>query len=223
VRDYVDLTYGSLPRTDYPAKLVRYMLERIHWTDCGHSKKMLDVGYGRGEHLEEFVAQGLKCDGLDSCHRDIPGAHTETWDVDENGLPWSDEDWFDLIWCKSVLEHMYRPDGLVLEMARSLAPGGVLITMTPPVERCGLKAFYAEFQHHHPFTLEGLRSIHQWAGLDILEARYFFQVPITWRHRWLLPLMMAVHHLTPLKRWSKSVEFAGWRAPMALVVARKPE
>lgn len=218
VRDYVDLTYGHLPRTEYPGKLVREMLRR-HATDSTYS--VLDVGYGRGEHLAEFVAQGFRAFGVDACKHEIAGATVWQGNLDNIvGLMGTvEEARFDLVWCKSVIEHMRYPEDLIRNIATVLAPGGIAITLTPPIERCGL-AFYGDFQHRSPFTLASLREIHEWAGLDIVDARYFYQVPVTWRHRWLLwPLRL----LRPLARWSKSIEFAQWQAAMALVVARKPQ
>ncbi|MGF6596459.1 SAM-dependent methyltransferase [Paraburkholderia sp. GAS448] len=41
------------------------------------------------------------------------------------------DDYFDLIFCNHVLEHVDRPDTALAELARCLAPGGYLVAQTP--------------------------------------------------------------------------------------------
>ena len=41
------------------------------------------------------------------------------------------DNFFDVVFSKSVLEHFYKPELLVKEMHRVLKPGGTIITLCP--------------------------------------------------------------------------------------------
>lgn len=79
--------------------------------------------------------------------------------ADAEHLPFADA-LFQRIECDAVLEHVERPEAIVAELARVLAPGGFLHLVTP----------FAHPFHEYPrdyrrFTLDGLRLLGEGSGL----------------------------------------------------------
>jgi SAM-dependent methyltransferase len=101
--------------------------------------RVLDLGCGAGGSVDVFRARDPNVDwvGLD-----VPGspeAQTRTrTDVrfetfDGVSMPFGDGA-FDLVYCKQVLEHVRRPEPLLAEVHRVLAPGGWFAGSTSQLE-----------------------------------------------------------------------------------------
>ena len=61
----------------------------------------------------------------------------------EEEIPY-ENDYFDVVYSKSVIEHFYHPEKLVAQIYRVLKPGGLVITMTPDWEH-HFKNFYDDY------------------------------------------------------------------------------
>ena len=93
---------------------------------------ILEIGSGRGEFLKEFKANGMFCKGIDIDRN----AKTYLDDIDvtildvtkDNPFP---DDYFDMIFHKSVIEHMYSRKYDVRDFAHILKPGGKVIILLP--------------------------------------------------------------------------------------------
>jgi ubiquinone/menaquinone biosynthesis C-methylase UbiE len=70
-------------------------------------------------------------------------------------LPYEDN-FFDVIYSKSVIEHFHYPDIIFNEAYRVLKPGGIIITLTPEWQYI-YKSFYEDFTHRTPFTSVSLK------------------------------------------------------------------
>lgn len=119
--------------------------------------KVLDFGCGVGRHTREFRATGYGADGLD---RPYPGLVDE-WAAlpdqgenlylsDRNGkFPFPD-DYYDLCFSTSVLEHVLEYGQPVSEMARVLKPGAWTFHVFParwrPIESHIRVPFGGRFQ-----------------------------------------------------------------------------
>jgi ubiquinone/menaquinone biosynthesis C-methylase UbiE len=130
-KDYVAVIYNEQdrPLTDYPAKLSRYLFNRF---GLKSGDRLLEVGCGRGEFLSGFIQCGAIGSGVDQSEAAktyCPNATLKLSDIENDGIPFEDNS-FDVVYSKSVIEHFYYPKRMVKEIYRVLKPGGVVIS--PP-------------------------------------------------------------------------------------------
>ena len=222
-RDYVDVVYNEedRPLTDYPSQLARYLFHRYR---IGQGERLLEIGCGRGEFLRGFIDCGASGHGVDrskAAERYCPGAELRVADLEKDSMPYPD-DFFDVTYSKSVIEHFHNPEVLVQETFRVLKPGGLAITLCPAWE-FNYRMYFEDYTHRTPFTKVSLRDIHLIEGFDSVEVELFRQLPILWGSgRALLPLAEVTRFLAPsaLKQRSKWVRFS--KEIMLLATARKP-
>lgn len=222
-RDYVAVIYneGDKPFTQYPDKLARYLSSRYKLPKGG---KILDLGCGRGEFLKGFIRCGLNGYGVDGstvAKSICPEAEILQSDLENNTLPYN-ENYFDVVFSKSVLEHFYYPEKLVQEIYRILNPGGMVITMVPDWESV-YNIFYDDYTHRKPFTLNSLKNILQISGFDKVRVEKIRQLPFLWSLPWLQPFCSIVALIAPrsLRPYSKLVRFS--QEVMLLSSAVKPD
>lgn len=220
--DYVSVIYNEKDRpfTPYPGLLTRYLFDRYKMLK---GQTVLDLGCGRGEFLKGFITCGLKGFGIDgstAARALCPEAEIQQSDLEKEVLPYQDNR-FDIIFSKSLLEHFYYPEKLIKEIYRILAPGGLVIALVPDWESV-YRTFYEDYTHRTPFTVASLRDIHLIHGFENVKAEKFRQLPFVWHKPWLNGLCRLVAVLTPgsLKRHSKLVRFS--KEVMLLASARKP-
>ena len=221
-RDYVAVTYNEedRPFTTYPDRLARYLVRKY---ELSKGIKILDLGCGRGEFLRGFIRCGLNGYGVDqsSIAKSVcPEAEIFQSDLENEPLPY-DDNTFDVVFSKSVLEHFYYPEKLVMEIYRIVKPGGLVITMVPDWEAV-YKTFYEDYTHRTAFTLTSLRNIFIINGFNDVKAEKFRQLPFLWTMPWLQPFSWLVALIAPrsLRAHSKLVRFS--QEIMLLSTAVKP-
>jgi SAM-dependent methyltransferase len=222
-RDYVDVVYNETdrPLTNYPARLARYLFDRYR---IKAGQKLLDIGCGRGEFLGGFIDCGVLGHGVDrsrSAEKYCPDADLRTADLEKESLPYEDN-FFDMIYSKSVIEHFYYPERLIQEIYRVLKPGGIVITLCPDWE-FNYRIYFEDYTHRTPFMQSSLRDIHLIHGFENIEVERFRQLPVLWgQGRLLLPFAELTRLLAPgfLRKQSKWVRFS--KEIMLLSSATKP-
>jgi SAM-dependent methyltransferase len=218
-RNYLDVRYSERerPYTTYPAELTHYLSTRFLAEQRG--KRLLDLGAGRGEFLHGFALEGFDAIGID---RSRPSERrflepVIEGDYEKNALPFEDES-FQVIFNKSVLEHVFDVSRLLGECRRVLAPGGRFIAMVPDWN-AQWEHFYDDWTHVRPFTLTGLKECIQSHGFRLHVAERFRQLPALWQRPYLGPVADALSLLPkPFKKF-KFVRFS--KEWMLLVVADK--
>lgn len=182
MKDYVSVIYDEkrTPKTDYPARLTKYLINRFN-LKAGF--KLLELGCGRGEFLEYFQKAGLICRGVDLsdyCIKNKTGLEVDCLDVSKENLPYQDN-YFDVVYHKSFLEHFYSPDKVMKETHRVLKTGGRVIVLTPDwVSQ--MKIFWEDFTHCRPYTTQALHDILQIYGFSEVGAELFYQYPAIWKY-----------------------------------------
>ena len=179
--DYVSTIYDEIrtPKTDYPKKLISYLSDRF---SLKSNMKLLELGCGRCEFLFEFQNYGFECKGLD---RDISSVQNEynlevkQCDLANDIYPYDNES-FDVVYHKSVLEHMYNPENLMRETIRVLKPGGKLIILTPDWHT-QWKNFFEDFTHSRPYDVMALSDLLKIYGFNSLSIERFYQLPVVWK------------------------------------------
>ncbi len=216
---YLSTVYAESvrPKTEYPRQLAHHFagLFSLH-----PGMRLLDVGCGRGDFAKAFAEDGLTVDGVDrEATEDIPSEVSFTRADITQTLPYPDNT-FDVVFSKSVIEHMTDPERFVKENLRVLKLGGLLICMTPDWKTT-LYVFYDDHTHIRPLTVDGMRDLLTIAGAHNVSSKIFYQLPILWRHPWLILFSKLLQVAGPVKKLHKN-KFIRWsRELMVLGYARK--
>ena len=220
---YIDTIYDTsrTPFTSYPLKLAYEISKR-----CGLTSglSLLDLGCGRGELSSAFNEIGLlvtSCDREPIISKYFNDIYFEQVDFEIGSLPF-DDNCFDVIFSKSVIEHLHDPLRVWRELYRVLKPGGLIITLCPSWEY-NYRWYYEDFTHVSPFQKESLEDIHTIAGFVDVEVNFFKQLPILWTSYSFLfrPLSAITRSLVPhnYRRSNKWVRFS--KEIMLLSIAYK--
>lgn len=191
-KDYMEIYYSEKekPKTSYPFQLSKYIIKRFY---LKASLKILDLGCGRGDFLEVFKSLGFHVAGVDSSKatlEKLSGLYeVKLCDLKKDKIPYSDNS-FDLIFSKSVLEHLENPENYFVEIYRILKPHGRVLILTPDWYS-QYKVFYNDFTHQKPYTQESLGKMLLYYGFKDVRVEYFYQLPILWK----LPVLKIISFL----------------------------
>ena len=150
-RGYIDTIYNvsRTPFTSYPLKLAREISKRCSLSPCS---SLLDLGCGRGEMSSAFDQLGFSvtsCDRESASSRFFDNINFTQVDFEKSALPFDDNS-FDVVFSKSVIEHLHEPLCVWNELFRILKPGGIIITLCPSWEY-NYRWYYEDFTHVSPF------------------------------------------------------------------------
>lgn len=229
-KDYVGLVYDEArtPKTDYPAQFAQEMCRRY---DLAPGMSFLEIGCGRGDFLKAFSGQGLQCRAVDQSNFSVKtGAsicQVDACNVEKEPLPLKDAS-MDIVYSKSLVEHMWDPRFLMSEIMRVLKPGGICITLTPDwVSQ--MPVFYEDYTHCRPYTTDALRDLKTVSGFTDVHSELFMQLPEAWSskpHALLaktLGMGMGTLFARRMTAWT-GIKFFRWAVEkMVLATGRKPE
>mgnify|MGYP001320631300 CR=1 FL=1 len=195
-KNYLETIYSedSRPLTNYPKKLINYLIKRLN---LEKTKKVLELGCGRGEFLNEFSLYGLDAYGVDVsdyCKKFFPKLNFKKVDLEKEKLPF-DDNFFDVIYSKSIIEHFYYPDQIFEEAYRVLKPGGIIITLTPEW-KYHYRTFYDDHTHKIPFTKPSLNEIHKMYNFKDIQVESFKQLPIIFERKYYSLIFSLLSFLT---------------------------
>ena len=195
MENYIQTIYNEKERpiTKYPCQLTKYLIDRFNLKP---GSKILDNGCGRGDFLEGFRVNGIDAYG---CDLEISMVNKEGSQIifggvnfEKDKLPFPD-DYFDLVFTKSVIEHIHNPSLFLKEMYRVLKPGGRIVVMVPDWYSC-MYIFYDDCTHVQPYTMVGLRDTLRMMGFQNVSSEIFYQLPCVWRY----PIVKIVCKILPL-------------------------
>lgn len=111
----------------------------------GRRARILELGFGRGLMLRQFLDEGHEVHGIEAGMLDVDidpvvreRATLHFGRAEEIDLP---ANAFDLIYGVHVIEHLSDPARVFEKLATSLAPGGRFYFITPNAESLGLEFF----------------------------------------------------------------------------------
>ncbi|MDP1879876.1 MAG: class I SAM-dependent methyltransferase [Parachlamydiaceae bacterium] len=183
--NYLTVTYDLVrtPKTDYPALLVKFLSEKF---GLQIGSTLLEVGCGRGDFLKAFANAGFDCFGVDREESAIELSeklNIKTCDISKDSLPFEDNS-LDIVFHKSLIEHLYVPDNLMRETFRVLKKGGKVVILTPDwVSQ--MRNFYEDITHCRPYDRRALRDALAIFGFENIITEKFYQLPVIWKHKWV--------------------------------------
>lgn len=218
---YLKVSYNNKPFTNYPSKLAENLIAKFKIQ--GKNKKLLDIACGRGEFVISFKNLGFDCYAFDN--EDNYKKNIEKNKINfkkfkyKKKLPYKDNT-FDVIFCKSFIEHIREPEDLIRECFRSLKKNGVLILLTPDFKKI-YKTFYHDYTHVSPFTQASCKDILLINNYRDVYSEVFYQLPFLWKYKFLKIFVLLIDFLT-IERFeykSKLVKFS--KETMILSFGRK--
>jgi ubiquinone/menaquinone biosynthesis C-methylase UbiE len=199
----------------YPQKLCNYIYENIIKKKLSKTEglKLLDVGSGKGNHLVGFSRKNIECYGIDKreeCLKIVDKFTIKECDLEKDKFPY-DDDYFDIVFSKSVIEHVNNADNILSETFRVLKKGGIAIMMTPDWGT-QYKIFWDDYTHVKAWTRKGLQDalhIHNFKNSD---STLFRQLPILWKYPFLNILADITSFLPERFKWKDKEEkiFREW-------------
>ena len=169
---YTDVIYPDV-ENDYPQKLCNILYKKF----MNKKGKLLDIGCGKGTHMACFKNCGLDVYGID---KRIERDYIKRCNIEEDRIPFEDNT-FDYIFSKSLIEHIYSPENMLKEAYRVLKPGGKIIIMTPDW-RSDYKIFWDDYTHVHPYTRKSLKDVILIHNFNNVICERFYQLPIIWKY-----------------------------------------
>lgn len=107
----------------------------------------------------------------------------EKYNAEWMRIPYEDNH-FDYVFIKSVIEHICNTDLFLSEIYRVLKPGGKVIILTPDYQK--QKSFFNDdYTHIKPFTLSSLKMAVQLNGFKIMIGKWFYYYKKIWEGRML--------------------------------------
>ncbi|MHB2023457.1 MAG: class I SAM-dependent methyltransferase [Mycobacteriales bacterium] len=152
-------------------------------------QRLLDLGSGNGRHSYEAFRRGARvvaadhdrdslaalaamCRAMRAAGEAAPGASIDTVCADARRLPFADGA-FDRIIAAEVLEHVAEDEAAIAELARVLAPGGLLAVTVPryfPERVCwALSRPYHEVPGGHVRIYRRRTLAHRLAGAGLVR------------------------------------------------------
>ena len=213
--DYLEIIYDekSHPLNTYPSKLIKYLFDSY---GMSKGQKILEPGCGRGEFLDAFRRLGLECYGLDlspSAGGFLEGIEVKQANIEKEALPY-DDNYFDIVYSKSLMEHLHHPDKYLSEVFRILKPGGKVLCLIPDWES-NYKIYFDDFTHVTPFTRISLRDILLMSDFNDVNVVKFRQLPIVWKFPVLNVFCAMISPFIPVRtqtkffRWSRELMLIG--------------
>jgi SAM-dependent methyltransferase len=134
--------------------------------------RVLDIGCSTGTVMSKLKEWGYDVEGIDADPRAAETARERGFEVREGRFEEGiyDDESFDLIVCRSVLDHAPEPATLLASMGNILKPEGVLAVEVPNVGRVFKRGAFGGFSFHHQvyWTVPTLRYALSLEGLDLI-------------------------------------------------------
>lgn len=214
--NYISTIYDEKnhPYTAYPSQLCKYLFDRFKMKK---GQKLIDTGCGRGEFLYNFKELGLIVNGIDceQCSSNfLKNIEVRYTDLEKGAIPFDDET-FDIVFSKSVIEHMQNPSVFFMEVHRILKKGGIAIIMTPDWTS-NMKIYFDDYTHRTPFTVNSMRDALKMFGFRNVDAELFYQLPVLWRIPSLKLLSWFIRLLVPVTLKS-NIKFIRWSCELMVL------
>jgi 2-polyprenyl-3-methyl-5-hydroxy-6-metoxy-1,4-benzoquinol methylase len=139
--------------------------------------RILDVGFGSGQFLQDAQSAGWQVSGVDPDAKVVESARKRGLDVRQGGIEAFSEktDYFDAITISQVIEHVHFPVTVLNAAFGLLKPGGILYIDTPNIESFGHQEFGRDWRGVEPprhlviFRRESLITVLKNLGFNSIQ------------------------------------------------------
>ncbi len=175
--NYISVVYSEKvrPKTEYPQQLVNYLCDRF---DIEVGSKVLDAGCGNKFFLNAFKNAGMDTVGVDLNNNGDLSIFEA--DFEKDRLPFEDNS-FDAVFSKSVIEHLNNPDLYISEIHRVLKSGGRIIVLVPEYDSCQY-LYWDDYTHKQPYRINSVRDLLMIHKFHDVSAKSFIQLPVVWKY-----------------------------------------
>ena len=201
--NYIKITYDG-KKSSYPEKFCNHLFSQFP-----KNSRILDVGCGNGDFALELLKLGFDVCGIDLSKCEVLKERHKIVDLQHDRYPYPDN-YFDVVFSKSVIEHLRDPDYLIDEAHRVLKPGGTFICLAPSWKHSYQEQFYIDHTHCTPFTRYSLETLCKMSNFKA-ECNYFYQLPLLWRFpfmhffRAILSFVNLPYHPFDRVKWPENV------------------
>jgi SAM-dependent methyltransferase len=216
---YLKIMYDKKdkPQNNYPNQLASFLCNRFNIED---NMNLLDLGCGRGDFLKAFRNQNLHVKGADLIQDQVEDIKIKNFNFSQDPFPYKDNS-FDVIFTKSVIEHIEEPNHFLSEAYRTLKKNGLILVMCPEWFS-QMYIFYNDYTHIHPYNVKSLKSILQATNFSDVDSELFYQHSLYWHHPQLKRIANPINRfLGPVKRIYKNKFIRFSRELMVLAHGRK--
>lgn len=218
--NYLKTIYNTekKPITKYIYQLVEYLVKRYSITK---DQKILDLGCGRGDLLNVFNSLGFDIYGADiaKSNIEVSSENIQYFDFNTETYKYPDN-MFDVIYSKSVIEHISNTDHFIKEQIRILKPGGMLILLTPDWNS-QMNIFYNDYTHIRPYTQKGLNNLLESYDFKEVNTEKFYQYPLYWKYPFMKIIPNILSILGPVRRIHRNKFYRFTRESMLLASCKK--
>ncbi len=152
---------------------------KVMYLEAPYQGRLLEIGAGSGEQLEELIALGWDGEGIDNDRNAVENAtkkqlRVRCGTVEAQQYP---DNSFDAIFMNHVIEHVHDPLSLFAECFRILRPAGRMVIVTPNILSLGHRFFKDAWfpldppRHLRVYTPSSLRGLLEKAGFEIKTLR----------------------------------------------------
>jgi len=200
---YLKTVYGERKPTTYPDKFCEHIMKKYN---LKHNQKFLDVGCGSGVFADAFKKKGFHVQGID---REKFWKYTRRIkDLETSDFPYPNNS-FNVVFSKSVIEHIHKPEHFLSECKRVLKKGGRLIILVPDWIT-QQNVFYEDYTHVQPYTITSMNDLLKIHGFKNVQVELFTQLPVIWKYKYLeiFSKILRIFLKPNLKRFEN--EFIRW-------------
>jgi len=197
---YAEIIYPPDETNSYPDQLAEYICGRFFNNYNKSKPKILDIGCCTGKALKLFSKYtNIEPYGIDIRDEKVDGINFKQCNVEKEKIPYPDN-YFDFVYSKSVLEHVWNTENFLKESYRVLKPGGIWVGLTPDW-KSQQSIFWDDYTHVRPFTRKGLRDGLAIIGFKNADCEYFYQLPFTWKNPSLTIIPKIISYLPDFLKW----------------------